>query len=209
MDRQHDHAKLMPGLLGAPRTDVAVEASLIRPEGWQRVDLAALAQGDSASRPRSIVRLGGAAPDSAGTPFVEPVSPPRTASTSPVDPPLASDDSSFVGQTGPRRLARVVRRAPPAGEPELLPPGRLIGEKRPGDIFRARPVAMPVRPLAAPRGVVWQAAPGLTASALTADRGNARSLIVLMIALWLAVLAFGIHKATTPQSGLKIKWDDR
>jgi len=68
---------------------------------------------------------------------------------------------------------------------------------------------MPVRPLAAPRGVVWQAAPGLTASALTEDRSNARSLIVLMIALWLAVLAFGIHKATTPQSGLKIKWDDR
>lgn len=190
-----DQGEVLPGLLGQAVTDVAVDDALIRQDRWAEVDLSSLAADRQGRRPTIGARLGsfpGAAASVEGAASEEA---PRTARQALV----AAEDRRFVGNIEPRRLARVTRVAAVA---DLVEP--------PSPPQPARKALNPPRvtPMPAPRGIAWQSRPALDSSAILANKKNSKSLIVLFISLWTAIVAVGVYKSVTPPSGYDLRWGD-
>ena len=211
-----------------PETDalnVAVDEALIAPGSWQAVALAPLMPDTGAQPPLVITARFGlqamvAGNDNPARPLRDmPLAGEPFLSTGGVanDDFLPAPEFSAPEAPPPRRLRRIVR-AQAAAEDVL--PASAAGLAKDAASARAfaeadlaepasAPQPMRVMPMPVQQTLDWQgmrrAVPAQRGKGL--DRSSVHSLMVIMVGVWLAVVAFGAYKLSTPTYGAKILWE--
>lgn len=211
-----------------PETDalnVAVDEALIAPGSWQAVALAPLMPDTGAQPPLVITARFGlqamvAGNDNPARPLRDmPLAGEPFLSTGGVanDDFLPAPEFSAPEAPPPRRLRRIVRAQ--AAAEDVLPASAACLAK---DAASARafaeadfaepasaPQPMRVMPMPVQQTLDWQgmrrAVPAQRGKGL--DRSSVHSLMVIMVGVWLAVVAFGAYKLSTPTYGAKILWE--
>lgn len=215
--------------------NVAVDEALIAPGSWQAVALAPLMPDTGAQPPLVITARFGlqamvAGNDNPARPLRDmPLAGEPFLSTGGVAnddflpapefsaPEFSAPEFSAPEAPPPRRLRRIVR-AQAAAEDVL--PASAAGLAKDAASARAfaeadlaepasAPQPMRVMPMPVQQTLDWQgmrrAVPAQRGKGL--DRSSVHSLMVIMVGVWLAVVAFGAYKLSTPTYGAKILWE--